>query len=145
MADSKRGVWECLQMVEAEPFGREGTVTMMLIAWVSVYGHEEVCMDMRVFLSNSYWKETLVKDKTNKQQQNDQRSEKTILLVLNNNTQKSNSGYSKCYFSMLVRNYLFLRYDIVYEFYMQVFVRKRLVCVYWSDIVPTINYVGCVK
>lgn len=32
MADSKRCVWERLQMVEAEPFGKEASVTMMLIA-----------------------------------------------------------------------------------------------------------------
>lgn len=32
MADSKRCVWERLQMVEAETFGKETSVTMMLIA-----------------------------------------------------------------------------------------------------------------
>lgn len=42
MADSKRCVWERLQMVEAEPFGEEASVTMMLIAWVSVCGHRSV-------------------------------------------------------------------------------------------------------
>lgn len=47
MADSKRCVWERLQMVEAEPFGREGSVTMMLIAWVSVCGQRSVSVQTR--------------------------------------------------------------------------------------------------
>lgn len=47
MADSKRCVWECLQMGEAETLGKETSMTMMLIAWVRVDGCRTVSANWR--------------------------------------------------------------------------------------------------
>lgn len=98
MADSERCVWERLQMVEAEPFGEEASVTMMLIAWVSVYGHRSV---------------SVLREK-----QQTALIEKEALQLI-----QQAGGNMMCL------------WDMMYEIYMQVFVRGILLCAYWSVIV----------
>ena len=107
MADSKRCVWERLQMVEAEPFGEEISVTMMLIAWVRVYGHRSV----------SVYRCRIENQKKKKKRESERRPAA--------NSTGSRKASPRC----------ICTWDMIYEIYMQVFVRGSLLCVYWSVIV----------